>query len=148
MSAPSLTNAPKPDSVVPYTNYRVALATATLGSLGATTAWIALLAFETGDSHLFITIVVGALVGLAAHWIQHYIRVAIRERSGESGGHDRHPLAAVLWATSFAFLSLATEHSRRAHGVRVSSTVSRLIRVAASGRRDHRLDDEPRSTEG
>ena len=116
MSAPALPIEPKSDSAIPYTNYRVALATAILGSIGATSAWIAILAIETGDWHLLVTIVVGAVVGLAAHWIQHYIRVAIRERSGEGNGHGaeqhqrKQPLAALLWAVSFAFLGLATEH--------------------------------------
>jgi hypothetical protein len=116
MSAPALPIEPASDTALPYTNYRVALATAILGSLGATSAWIVLLAIETGDWHLIITITVGAVVGLAAHWVQHYIRVARRERNEESTGHGAerhqsgHPLAALLWAGGFAFVGLATEH--------------------------------------
>jgi hypothetical protein len=116
MSAPQPSMEPTGDSVIPYTNYRIALATAVLGSLGATSAWITLLAMETGDLHVIVTIVVGAVIGLAAHWIEHYIRVVHRERSGEGGGQSagrhlrKHPWAALLWATTFAFLGLATEH--------------------------------------
>ena len=116
MSAPSLTKDSTSESVVPYTNYRVALATAILGSLGATSAWIVLLAIESGDWQLVITIVVGAIVGLAVHWTQHYIHVARRERAGESDRHGSeqhrpgHPLMAFLWASGFAFLGLAAEH--------------------------------------
>lgn len=111
MSADSPLTAPTGAAVIPYTNYRIALATAILASLGATFGWINWLAIESGDWKLLVTIVVGAVVGLALHWTQHYIRVATSERNGLSTGHlHAWHLGAFLYAGGFAFLGLATEH--------------------------------------
>lgn len=111
MTTPLPAIAPTSASVIPYTNFRIALATAILGSLGATFGWINWLAIESGDWKLFVTIVVGAVVGLALHWTQHYVRVASLERRGESTGHlHGWHLGAFLYAGGFAFLGLATEH--------------------------------------
>jgi len=111
MSSPLPAIQPTSASVIPYTNFRIALATAILGSLGATFGWINWLAIESGDWKLLVTIVVGAVVGLALHWTQHYIRVASSERRGESTGHmHAWNLGAFLYAGGFAFLGLATEH--------------------------------------
>lgn len=111
MSAPLPSIDATSASVIPYTNFRIALASAILGSLGATFGWINWLAIESGNWKLLVTIVVGAVVGLALHWTQHYVRVANLERRGESTGHlHAWHLGAFLYAGGFAFLGLATEH--------------------------------------
>ncbi len=99
-------------SVVPYTNFRIALASAALGGVGATLGWLACLAYEARSREMVISATVGALIGLMLHWLQHYVRTAIRERRGEiaRGRAAHHSLFAVLWATGSGLIALASEH--------------------------------------
>jgi hypothetical protein len=112
MTAPSLGGAPTRDSVAPYTNYRIALATAVLGGLGATLGWLVCLAFETRDRKLVQSIVVGSMIGYAVHWGEHYVRAAIHESRGDPAAHHgtSHPLRGLLWAAGGGFIALASEH--------------------------------------
>jgi hypothetical protein len=117
MTAPSLIDPPSTNetlkaSVVEYTNARVALATAILGSGGASLVWLIYMAVKADDAGLILTVAVGATIGFAVHWLQHYVRVAIRERNGETTGHRtaRRPLIALLWAASVALVALSAEH--------------------------------------
>jgi hypothetical protein len=58
----------------------------------------------------------GAVIGLAVHWIRHYVQVARRERVAPvDGDQARRPRAtrstvALAWAAGFGFLGLVTEH--------------------------------------
>jgi hypothetical protein len=98
--------------VVPYTNFRIALATAILGGGGATVAWISCLAYQARSWELAVSVMVGAGLGVAVHWLQHYAHTAIRERRGEASEHhaSRRTVVALLWASGFGFVALASEH--------------------------------------
>ncbi len=117
MTAPTLIDPPSTSdrlkaSVVEYTNARVALATAILGSGGASLAWLIYVAIKAHDPWLLVTVAVGVTIGFAVHWLQHYVRVAIRERNGETMGHRgaRRGLIALSWAGSVGLIALAAEH--------------------------------------
>ena len=112
MTAPSLAGAPARDSVAPYTNYRIALASSILGGVGATLGWLICLAVETGDWKLVQSIVVGSVIGYVVHWGEHYVRAAIHESRGDPAAHHgtSHPLRALLWTAGGGFIALASEH--------------------------------------
>ncbi len=108
---------PANDATIPYTTYRVALASGILGSAGATLGWLGWLAIRMRSWELVITVLVGAALGFALHWIQHYVRVARRESQGEGAGSangeqldPKRSLMAIAWAAGFGFLGLVSEH--------------------------------------
>ncbi len=97
-------------SVVPYTNFRIALASTVLGGTGVSLAWLMYLGYRMPDRRLLITAGVGALIGLAVHWVQHYVRIA-----ASGGVEDKDPpknrgLGAFAWALGGGFIALASEH--------------------------------------
>ena len=104
------------ESEIAFTAGRVALASGILGSVGATLGWLAWLLARVGNTELVVSAVVGAALGVAIHWIQHYVHVAKRERRGEathesSGrGSGSRARVALVWAAGFAFLGLVSEH--------------------------------------
>ena len=103
------------ESEIAFTAGRVALASGILGSVGATLGWLGWLVSKVGNKELVVTVLVGAALGLAVHWIEHYVHVARSERRGdvahEASGHGSRSRTwvALTWATGFAFLGLASE---------------------------------------
>jgi len=105
------------DSATRYTTFRIALASGILGAAGATLGWLVWLTIRVANPKLILTVLVGAALGLAVHWIQHYVRVARRERDGHvpaAEGVSHAPTlrsrAAFFWAAGFGLLGLVTEH--------------------------------------
>ena len=105
------------DSASRYTSFRIALASGILGAAGASLGWLVWLAARVANPELLVTVLVGATLGLVVHWIQHYVRVARRERQGNGPqpGASRQPQtirsrAAIAWAAGFGLLGLVTEH--------------------------------------
>ena len=105
------------DSASRYTTFRIALASGILGAAGATLGWLAWLTIRVANADLLVTVLVGATLGLAVHWIRRYVRVAKQERQGGAPeqGTTGHPQtirsrAAFIWAAGFGFLGLVTEH--------------------------------------
>ncbi len=105
------------DSASRYTSFRIALASGILGAAGASLGWLVWLAARVANTELLVTVLVGATLGLAVHWIQHYVSVARRERQGSApeAGTAAHPpslrsRAAIAWAAGFGLLGLVTEH--------------------------------------
>jgi hypothetical protein len=98
---------------LPYTTYRISLLSGILGSVGATLAWLFWLAFRIGDTQMIVTVVIGAVLGLAVEWTQHYVKVARRESQGATtvpaAGIGR-PGAMLGWAAGMGFLGLVAEH--------------------------------------
>lgn|GEM_PF-5759085 len=113
--AETQTTEAKPKS---YDEARVALYSGIFGSLGATLGWILWLAYKTGSGELLLTVAVGAAVGLLVHWVQHYVGIARhenREGSWDAHEHEGHgslkpARVALIWATGFGFLGMASEH--------------------------------------
>ena len=151
MTAPSLAGAPARDSVAPYTNYPIALASVDSGrcwrhALG----WLICLAVETGDWKLVQSIVVGSVIGYVVHWGEHYVRAAIHESRGDPAAHHgtSHPLRALLWTAGGASSRSASEHLI-AHMINeylrpfLASLISLVPAGAIIG-----LDNEPRSKKG
>ena len=99
-----------------YRTFRVAIASGLFASLGVTLAWILWLAWKAFNVELGTTIVVGALVGFIVHWCRNYLHTAnyecahpaSKETAGPHGGS--RSMTALIWATGFAFLGLASEH--------------------------------------
>jgi len=104
------------DATARYTSFRIALASGLLGAAGATLGWLAWLTTRVANAELALTVLVGASLGLAVHWIQHYVRVARAERTGNVVEHAGttpptvRSRAAFAWAAGFGFLGLVTEH--------------------------------------
>jgi hypothetical protein len=101
-----------PESL-PYTTYRISLMSGILGSVGATLAWLFWLAFRTGDKRMVGTVLIGAALGLAVEWTQHYVNVARRESQGTT--QTRVPGLSrsgrmLGWAAGMGFLGLVAEH--------------------------------------
>lgn len=105
--------APLDAATARYTSYRVALAGGILGSVGATLVWVVWLSLRSTSSEAAVTILLAAFIGLAVHWIQHYVRVARQENRGDAPPrHDtpgRQTILALAWATGFGFLGFLTE---------------------------------------
>ncbi len=103
------------ESEIAFTAGRVALASGILGSVGATLGWLGWLVVKVGNKELAVAVLFGALLGIAVHWLQHYVHVARRERRGEgaheapAGGPRSRTWVALSWATGFAFLGLLSE---------------------------------------
>ncbi len=111
MSEQSSTSDRLKSAVIPYTGFRIALATAFLGSVGASLAWLSILAYESHDWELALTAATGAALGFVVHWLQHYVRAALHEHRGDDAkSHAHHPLMALAWASATAFIALASEH--------------------------------------
>ncbi|HEY3934881.1 MAG TPA: hypothetical protein VGL65_09710 [Gemmatimonadales bacterium] len=100
-------------ATVRYTNYRVALAGAILGTVGATLVWVVWLSLRSTNREAAVTILIAAFIGLAVHWIQHYVHIARQENRGEAPAHNdtpgRQTVLALAWATGFGFLGFLTE---------------------------------------
>jgi hypothetical protein len=71
------------------------------------------LALRLGDTQMIITIVVGAVLGLAVEWTRHYVNVARRESREatptRAPGLSR-PGRTLSWAAGMGFLGLVAEH--------------------------------------
>jgi hypothetical protein len=92
----------------------VALASGVLGSAGATFAWLAWIGVRVHEPGLYASAVIGAIVGLAAHTVQTYVKVARRENRGESvpphASLSHSSLMAAIWTLGGGFLGLVAEH--------------------------------------
>ncbi len=105
------------DADLPYTTFRIALASGILGAVGATLGWLGWLTVRVWSRDLLVTVLVGGALGAAIHWFRHYFQVSKREHLGapQAGAANHPPVraparAALYWAGGFGFLGLATEH--------------------------------------
>lgn len=111
MIIPSLTTDELKASVVPYTNYRIALASTILGTVSVLFVWLWYLAHASCDPGLLFTVAIGVTLGYIVHWFQHYARVAAHEKRGEPVHHDANrALKRVLSAAVIGVIALASEH--------------------------------------
>jgi hypothetical protein len=105
--------APMDDATARYTSFRVALAGGVLGSVGATLVWVVWLSLRSTNREAAVTIVLAGIIGLAVHWVQHYVETARRESRGEPPVHHdtpgRQTILALAWATGFGFVGFLTE---------------------------------------